>query len=70
VLLWGGTNAPKSLGTAMAKPDARSEDRDFIGYRQEEMRRRLTSIQQLSRSRCSIRECHSAAPRSRTGCPS
>jgi hypothetical protein len=37
----GRTKAPKSLGTAMAKPDARSEDRDFIGYRQEEMRRRL-----------------------------
>jgi len=27
------------------------------------------SIQQVSRSRCNLRECHSAAPRPRTGCP-
>jgi len=41
VLLWAGTTAPKLRGTAIAKADARSEDRDFIGYRQEGMRRRL-----------------------------
>ena len=41
VLLWAGTTAPKLRGTAIAKADARSEDRDFIGYRQEETRRRL-----------------------------
>ena len=41
VLLWAGTTAPKLRGTAIAKADARSEDRDFIGYRQEGTRRRL-----------------------------
>jgi len=41
VLLWAGTKAPKLRGTAIAKADARSEDRDFIGYRQEGTRRRL-----------------------------
>jgi len=41
VLLWAGTKAPKLGGTAIAKADARSEDRDFIGYRQEGTRRRL-----------------------------
>jgi len=41
VLLWAGTKAPKLRGTVIAKADARSEDRDFIGYRQEGTRRRL-----------------------------
>jgi hypothetical protein len=41
VLLWAGTKAPKLRGTAIAKADAQSEDRDFIGYRQEGTRRQL-----------------------------